>query len=158
MFVLSIVIALIDIFVLSQLSFFGVILLPMLMVIHVFKDKVGFSELVASAAIYGFLISIFYSGSFGALVVSAHVLAAMVAWVIYATLARRKPGVKVRRVGVVLFTAGYSLAYFAPFLAWGSGQFSNSRLGATMAVSILANAVLLFSLSLVYRGVRSVRG
>ena len=121
MIVFCVLLALVDTFLISQISFWGIVPTLFVVVVYMFRKEATFIELVLAASVYGFVISIFQDAWMGLLTMIALVLATVFALGTIKLRSQTRLRIRVRGYDAILmsavFTAVYWLISAAPYMA-----------------------------------------
>ncbi len=113
MILMSLILALADVFIISQLSFWGATPLLLAVMLYVFRFQASSAELLAAATVYGFTVSVFAGPRAGLITMSALFLASAVSIGLHRTIVHSQLRFRLKRVDSLVIAGTFSAVFWA---------------------------------------------
>ena len=155
MILFTIFLALADVFVLSQIGFWGISPLFFAVVVYMFRYETSWLDLVLAAAVYGFVSSVITSGLAGLLHMTALVVATAISLGALRLVRGSKLRITMKGYDASFMTILFCGSYWLVFWLSAVGTVAERQLVLFSLWSLLATLLGVVAIDLLHRRVRA---
>ena len=149
----ALLLALLDVFVVSQISFWGVVPLLCAVLVYMFRYEARMVELVMAASVYAFVVSMFSSASQAFVVMLATSLAAFVSIGLLRVIGDSRLRIRMRGYDASLVGISFVFTHWLTLAAWSLSAVSLRQLTIFVLWSTVLTLGLMITVDLIQRKV-----